>query len=180
MIRATARVAHGVALGIWAGTGTFFSGCVALRIFAYFRALPAHPPPGLGPISDELASRMAGDLISTIFPVYFAVQCACGVVAAAAAWLRGPSTRRLMRMQRLLVTAAALTVCLHAASLYRQATALRIQQYEALDAGRRDDYEALRRRFFGLHTVSLALDLATTAVVVASLGMMAARGKEDS
>jgi hypothetical protein len=179
MTRTAARIVHGIALGIWAGSGTFFSGCVALKIFAYFRALPAQPPPGLGPVADELASRMAGDLISTIFPAYFAVQCVCGVVAAAAAWLRGPSAHRLLRIQRLLVTAAALTVCLHAASLYRQATALRIQQYAALDAGRRDDYEALRRRFFGIHTVSLALDLATTAVVVASLGMVAASGKED-
>ena len=166
------RVVHVLALAIWAGTAVFFNGCVALRIFAYFHALPQEAPPSLTGIDREVGSRMAGDLISTIFPTYFAVQLGCGLVAAATAWWLVADSQPLARSRAVLLTVTAVLVLIQIVGFYRPTSELRQQQYAALDAGDREQFETLRRRFFALHGPSLLLDCGTTLAVLVAVGML--------
>lgn len=177
------RVLHTLALGLWAGMAAFFNGCVALKIFAYFRALAEQPTPGLSLADSEVATRMAGDLIATIFPVYFLLQCVLGLIAAATAVRLAKGGSTADRWKARLLVAACLIVWVHVGTLYRQSREIRRQQYAALDAGRTNEAQALRKQFFALHGPSLVIDFSTTALVLVALGLnglgAAARGGED-
>lgn len=166
-----ARTVHLLSLGIWAGTAVFFNGCVALRIFAYFRSLPIAPPPGLPTVPTELATRMAGDLIATIFPIYFGLQLVCGTLAAGTGLWLSLGQGRWAWARALLLLVVCATVWVHVGTLYRQSTVIRDQQYSAYDAGQFEEAEKLRKQFFALHGPSLLLDFTTTALVLVALGM---------
>src|SRR5262245_61936981 len=92
------RSLHVLAVALWFGSVAFFS-VAGLLIFNAFEEvsrkesrdlwLPlapefARPSPGAGfpdPLRLEQGSRAAGVAVSKIFPVYFALQVGCGVVA---------------------------------------------------------------------------------------------------
>lgn len=167
-----ARVLHALSIGAWAGVCLLFNGCVALKTFAYFRGLVDHPTPGLGGISREVASRMAGDLLATIFPVYFVLQIVLGLLATVTVWGVGAHLCRTARWRRWLVTATFVIVAVHHQTLYKQSTVIRAQQYAALDAGQSDEAERLRKAFFQLHGPSLVIDLTTSVLVLVSLGSL--------
>lgn len=166
-----ARVLHALGLGIWAGTTFLFNGCVAIRLVWYFQRLSESPTPGMPPVDRVVSTRMFGDLISTIFPTYFAIQLIAGAIAGITG-IYLASVTGVGKWRAIVVMVALLVVSVNVMALYRPSTALRQQQYAALDAGNQEEFESLRKRFFAYHGPSLALDFASTALVFISLGML--------
>ena len=168
-----------VAVGLWAGAGAFFNGCVALRIFGYFDGLEAAAPPGMEPLPAELSSRLAGDLIAGVFPTYFGLQIVCGLVAAACACVFAVDGSRGDKWRAGVLMVLLALVVVHVGTLYRWSGQVRQEQYAALDAGDHEAYERHRKRFFALHGPSLLLDMATTLAVVGVLGSLGWRRIDD-
>src|SRR5438876_3358370 len=87
------RVLHVMALALWFGDGVFFTFFVALSLFATFQGLAQSRPDWLPlptDFTDEqrtaFGTRLAGVAVGPIFPLYFALQGTCGVVALVTAW----------------------------------------------------------------------------------------------
>jgi hypothetical protein len=94
------RILHVLAVAIWLGSVVFFTlaGVLIFQSFAEVSARPAterdlwlpvstpyeQPSPGDGfpdPLRLEQGSRAAGVAVSKIFPVYYALQAGCGLIA---------------------------------------------------------------------------------------------------
>ena len=80
------RMLHLLALGLWFGAGVLFTFVVALTLFHTFEDLARRPPDWLPLTHVEQGTRLAGIAVGPIFPLYFAVQGACGLVALITAW----------------------------------------------------------------------------------------------
>jgi acyl-phosphate glycerol 3-phosphate acyltransferase len=189
------RSLHVLALGLWFGATVFFTFVVALSLFDTFETLgqnaarPAwFPLPAEFGKSDhvvngpkEQGARVAGAAVGPIFPWYFLVQGACGLVAlgTALAWSRLGRAHRL----RAWLLFAALILVLIGWPVERQVTELRVPRNQAMDAylqaapSEAPQAEAAlvaaRGEFGRWHTYSLLLNLAT---IVALMGAMALAG----
>lgn len=167
------RVVHAVTVGLWSGAVVFFNGVVAFGVFGFFGRQAQQPTPGVTFADAEVSMRLAGDLMASLFPIYFGLQCAFGFLAAATALYLAVERGRLARVRAVLLTLAFVGVLIHVGTLYRWSSEIRQQQYVALDAGRTEEAAALKARFFALHGPSLVLDWTTGVLVLASLACLA-------
>jgi glycerol-3-phosphate acyltransferase PlsY len=143
------RVLHVLALGIWCGGGIMFSFIVAPSLFATFDP------------------RVAGQAVSPIFPIYFALQGVCGLfaVATAAQWA---NWGRVHAWRFFLITLAAALVMV-GWPLAAQVSELRAQRH-SLDPAVAEAANAVFGRW---HIASLLLNLIVIALTVAALTLAA-------
>ena len=163
-----ARVLHVVALSLWFGGGVFFS-VSTLILFTTFERLGENPPDWLpipadtpkaqGATLEQVArgTRLAGAAVGPIFPVYYALQGVCGVVALATAWGWVRTYPGFVNRLRFSVIALAFVMVLVGWPLVGKVESLRPARY----AGDPVAVEAFRK----WHLVSLALDCAALALV---------------
>jgi hypothetical protein len=146
------RILHVLAVGLWFGTGAFFTSVVGLSLFDTFEKatlLPAQdrpywlpvppdlekPPPSPRfpePLRKEQGSRLAGLAVGPMFTSYYLLQVVCGVVAGltALAWVGRGGVHRL----RLAVLALALAGAVGGWVLEGKVEALREKRSETSDA----------------------------------------------
>lgn len=143
------RLLHVLAVSLWFGSVAFFT-LAGLLIFQAFQEvssregdarplwlpLPqafAQPAPeGFpDPLRLEQGSRAAGTAVGKIFPVYYALQTGCGIVALLTAWLlaRSGEGHRL----RMLLSLLALLTAVGGWWLERRVEELRIPRNELTD-----------------------------------------------
>lgn len=145
----TTRIVHVLALSLWFGGGMFFSFVAAPSLFATFD------------------SHTAGQAVGPMFPLYFAIQGACGLLAlaTAAAWARIGK----LHAWRFAIVTAAVGLVLAGWPLVGKVAELRAAR-ESADAV----VAATAREAFGMwHGISLMLNMATLALVGAAVALMA-------
>jgi acyl-phosphate glycerol 3-phosphate acyltransferase len=172
-LRMLARVLHVLALGLWFGSGAFFAFLAAPNLFRTFEGLAQAVPSWLllpAELTKEQGTRLAGAAVGPMFPLYYALQGICGLVALVTAWGWTRTAPGRVHRVRFAVLAAALALVLIGWPLVGKVSELRAAYYaaDAATAG-------AARAAFGLwHTVSLMLNIVT--VVLAGVGMaLAAR-----
>lgn len=181
------KIIHLFALALWFGGGVFFTFVVALLLFQTFESLGSVPTadrPAWLPLPSEFhkedGSKLAGVAVSPIFPVYFALQGICGLLALATAlgWNRAAAHRRLSLLRSWLLGLAMVGV-LVGWPLLHKVSELRMARYST-DA---QIAEAARAAFGHWHLASLLLNMLTLAFVAGALvlaaWMPAAAPKEE-
>jgi len=181
---------HALALGLWFGSAVFFSFVVGLTLFHTFEALgqaqerPAwFPRPEIFAHADanldgpkEQGARVAGYAVSPMFPLYFALQGACGLVALVTAlpWARFGAVHRW----RVYLLMAALVLVLVGWPLERHVGALRDPRNAATEAylrapsdETRVKMQAARAEFGRWHGYSLLLNLACLLCVTGAMAL---------
>jgi acyl-phosphate glycerol 3-phosphate acyltransferase len=167
------RVLHVLALGLWFGAATFFTFVVGLTLFHTFEGMEGQQPdwlPVASPLTKVQGTRLAGIAVSPMFPQYFALQGACGLVALITAWGWSRSNPGRVHRVRFVVIALGVLLVLAGWPLVDKIEALRFARYSP------DETIAVpARAAFGLwHTVSLLLNL--VALTLAGVGLaLAAR-----
>jgi uncharacterized membrane protein len=151
---AIAKTIFWLALVVWLGEIVFFSFVVAPTIFGAF------------------PTELAGQVVGAIFPRYYAVGAAAGVVAlVAAVVLRGAtsSTRSWSAITAMLVVM--LVATLYAGRIIEpRARALRPQLHaEAVDATVRAEFDQLHRRAVQLNGAVLLLGVVSICLAAATL-----------
>ncbi len=144
-----ARVLHVLALSLWFGGGVFFSLIAAPRLFATFPD-----------------SHLAGEAVGPMFPPYFTLQGACGLVAIATAlaFARREPGRRVHTI-RFVVLAVALAGVLAGWPLVAKVAELRVARHTD---------ESLRAAFGMWHGISLLLNFVVLAFVGVGVALAAA------
>lgn len=194
---AVAKVVHVLALGLWFGTGMFFTFVVGLSLFDTFEKETVRPaaerpfwlpvPPQLekappsdrfpDPLRKEQGSRIAGTAVGPMFPTYYFLQLMCGFLALVTKLILfgGGRWRGAVLLLALLGASAGLW-------LERQVEELRVKRSEASDivlkseAPTSDQVAAAneaRARFGTWHTYSLFANFGTLALVTVAMGMAA-------
>jgi hypothetical protein len=183
------RTLHSLSVALWFGTVAFF-GVAALLIFGAFdevsraeaRDRPSWfplpdlyarepAPEGLPePLRREQGSRAAGHAVGMVFPVYYALQLGCAVVALLTAGLLARGDEGRWHRLRVTLCAVALLTVAAGWALERQVSALRgprNEQTDALLAGTGDPGSAAQaRKAFGMwHGINLLQSYATLALV---------------
>jgi glycerol-3-phosphate acyltransferase PlsY len=166
------RVLHVLALGLWFGSGVFFTFVVGLTLFHTFEGWAGERPDWLQ-LTDKLTlqqgRRLAGVAVAPMFPQYFAVQAGCGMVAfaTAGAWVRSRPGRG--NAVRLVLIGFALSLVAVGWSLVGVVEDLRVIRYspdpETAASG--------ELAFIRWHTISLFVNLAVLLLVGAALAMAA-------
>lgn len=143
------RAFHVLALGIWCGGGIMFSLIVAPNLFATFDA------------------RVAGQAVSPIFPVYFALQGVCGLIAitTAAKWT---SLGRIHALRFFIITLA-MALVMVGWPLSAHVSELRGQRYSVDPVVA----EAANAVFGRWHVASLLLNLVVIGLSVTALALSA-------
>jgi acyl-phosphate glycerol 3-phosphate acyltransferase len=171
IMRKLSRIVHVLAVGFWFGGAAFFSFVAAPIIFDAFSGLvenrgggrPEWVPANLTKFQ---GSQLAGFAVSPIFPCYFLLQGACGVLALATAF-RNAAGKPLDRFERwrTAILALGLITVLIALPL--------TQKIDALRASRATGDEAAIAAFASWHLVSLLLNFLTVGLAGVALGMAA-------
>ena len=167
------RIIHVLSLGLWFGSGVFFTFAVAVLLFRTlesFGSTPANERPAWLPLSagfdKEAGTRLAGATIGPIFPVYFALQGACGLLALITAYgfTRYDPNRRVHRVRFWIITLAFLT-----------AVAGWPLEQRVRDLGlKRNDGDPTAKASFGSwHAASLFLNFGTLGLVTAGMALAA-------
>lgn len=185
------RVTHVFAVALWFGSVAFFT-VAGLLIFQSFRdvsALPADQRPSWLPLPEmfarespegfptplrlEQGSRAAGVAVSGIFPVYYAAQAGCGVVALLTALLLARGGEGRGHGVRLSLCALALVTVLGGWWLEYRVTELRVPRNELTEqalatsspsAERLAEARAARAEFGRWHGYSLIQNFVTLAL----------------
>ena len=172
------RALHLLALGLWFGGAGFFNFGAAVPIFDSFKQVVATSPSDRTAYVDivppgaseqqraDLANALAGSAVGPVFPRYFAMQAACGVVAlvTALAWWNADGGRRVHRWRVYLLAAALLTVAV-AWPVSNAVSELRVQRFDP-----NPGVAAAAKTAFGpWHLVSLLLSFVT--VSLAGIGL---------
>jgi hypothetical protein len=149
-LQLVSRGLHVLALGVWFGAGVMFSLIVGPSLFA------------------TLDSRVAGDAVRPIFPIYFALQGACALVAlaTAAGWTRIGRVHRL----RFVVIALGLALVLAGWPIVGKVADLR----EARHSANSTVAEQAKADFGRWHGISLGLNLAALGLAGFGLALAAA------
>lgn len=174
------RAFHLLALSLWLGSAVFFSFLAAPKIFASFSEVAKSPPgdrTAYVPINEgldnarkeQLGSALAGAAVGPIFPLFFGLHAACGVVAlvTAAGWWRQKG--RVHRVRAILIGIALLTVAI-GWPVSQKVTELRLARFspdESVAAAAKDG-------FVTWHLISLGLSFVTTLIVFVAM-LLAAR-----
>lgn len=169
------KVIHVLALGLWFGSAVFFSFVAALLLFQTFEGIGAAAPeerPSWLPLSPgfdkESGTRLAGVAVAPMFPWYYALQGACGLLAVATALSWTKPGRGVHKLRSALLVTALLTVFV-GWPLVQKVSDLRIARY-ALDPAISAD---ARAAFGGWHAASLLLNLITIALVTVAMALTA-------
>jgi acyl-phosphate glycerol 3-phosphate acyltransferase len=198
------RALHLFALGIWLGSVVFFSFVVGPVLFAQFEAIGSNvnDRPSWFPLSREFArqddrldgpteqgTRAAGEAVTPIFPLYFAIQTVCGLLALATAVGLAHSGPGMIHRLRVWILAIAFVTVLADWPLQQKVSGLREPRHQAVEAflqSSTDKAEEARnkalqaKREFGLwHGFSLLLNLGTLMLVTGGM-LLAARLPEAS
>ncbi len=160
---------HVLALGLWFGSGVFFSFVAAPVLFQTFEALGSRPPEQRPPwlpvaqsLDKEQGTRLAGVAVGPMFPWYFLLQGVCGLVAVTTAlsWSRSDQRHPVDQVRTVLLILALVTV-LVGWPLAQKVSDLRPARYDADPA-----VAASARADFGRwHLYSLLLNFVTLALV---------------
>jgi acyl-phosphate glycerol 3-phosphate acyltransferase len=167
-----ARVLHLFALGLWFGSATFFTFVVGLTLFHTFEGLEGQQLNWLAtsaPLTKVQGTRLAGTAVSPMFPQYFALLGACGLVALITAWGWTRSYPGRVHRVRFVVIALGVLLLLAGWPLVDKIEVLRFARYSADET-----VAGPARAAFGLwHTVSLLLNLAAWALAGVALALAA-------
>ena len=164
------KLVHLVSLALWGGGASFFSYLTTPKIFSHLRdQLPLSPLPGVQGLTAEVGRRLAGDVVGTIFPIYFTFQAITGVLAVAAGVLLARHGQRLDKIRCGLVAVALGLVLFHVATVYPRSVRILDESYQAQDGGDSRNAEELRKTFGMWHGVSQLLNFMTIALVIAAL-----------
>jgi acyl-phosphate glycerol 3-phosphate acyltransferase len=193
------KTIHVLALGLWFGTAVFFTFVVGLSLFHTFEALgqePAAERPSWFPLPPqftrhdpqldgptEQGTRAAGAAVGPLFPWYFLIGGACGLLALGTALgLSRCHPAKVHRVRGTVLLLAVLTV-LAGWPVEQKVNALRQPRYEAVDAflqsppGRAEETKAAaleaRAEFGRWHGVSLLLNFGTVALVTLAMALAA-------
>jgi acyl-phosphate glycerol 3-phosphate acyltransferase len=126
----TTKILHVMAMGLWFGMTIFFTFVVGLSLFNTFEKISEKP--GIArerwfplpkefdaarpseqfpePLRKEQGSRAFGAAVGPLFPWYYGIQAACGLVALAMTLSWPQSSRRVHKVRKLLVALAFLSV----------------------------------------------------------------------
>jgi acyl-phosphate glycerol 3-phosphate acyltransferase len=181
------KLVHVLSLGLWFGSGIFFSFVVGLLLFRTFGSLTEEPqlarplwlpaPPELEknrpsdsfpePLRKEQGSRIAGAAVGPMFPWYFGLQAVCGVlaVATALAWCSSASYPGAVHKVRVVVLGLALIGVGVGWWLEREVEKRR-ETRTAADQARAD--------FGRWHGFSLMVNLLTVLLVTVGMALAAA------
>jgi hypothetical protein len=170
------RMIHFLALGLWVGASAFFSFCTALPIIGRMRDLAQTPGNWLGLTDEKQGTRIAGEALDVVFARYFPFQVACGTIAllTAAFWFTSPGLVNKARFAFIALGVGLAT--LNLTWLAPQVHTARLQRYDA----NAEVAKAADAAFAGLHTFSLAFDLAALACAAIALSMAAWLPTESS
>jgi acyl-phosphate glycerol 3-phosphate acyltransferase len=168
------KTIHVLALGLWFGSVVFFT-FSALLVFQSFESLPAKrgaDRPGWLPpsFSKENATQLAGYAVGPIFPWYFLLQGACGVLALATCW-PWPGWEPLHRVHRVrfLILAVALATVIAGWPIASKVGELRDARYSSDPA-----VAASAKADFGRwHGYSLMINFVTLGLVTWGMGLAA-------
>lgn len=168
-LRMLARVLHVLAMSLWFGGGVFFSLVAAPQLFATFQSfINARPEylPLPTDLNEDRANRLAGAAVGPMFPPYFALQGACGLVALATAlaFARREPESRVHRV-RFVVLAIAMAGVLAGWPLVAKVSELRVARYAD---------ESLRGAFGMWHGISLLLNFVVLGLVGIGAALVAA------
>jgi hypothetical protein len=193
-----AKIVHVLAVGLWFGSGIFFTFVVGLSLFDTFEKktatekrpfwLPVPPelektPPSdkfPDPLRKEQGSRIAGTAVGPMFHPYYLLQVACGLLAllTALGWVGGRGVHRVRAVVLLLALAGAGAGWW----LEHEVESLRDVRYKTSDAvlmSPAPSAEEVRaadeaRATFGIwHTYSLFANFGTLALVTVAMAMTA-------
>lgn len=148
------RILHLLALIVWIGEIVFLSFIAAP---AAFRLLPR---------------EQAGPFVGAVFPTYYLVGCACGLVLFATSLLlrRTASARRAWTVQAVLAGAMLVANVYAAASVQPRAAALRPQLQSSQAApGVREEFDRLHRLAVVLNAGVLLAGLGASGITAASM-----------
>jgi acyl-phosphate glycerol 3-phosphate acyltransferase len=179
------RGLHVLALGLWFGGAAFFNLVTAPSIFESFKQVVETAPSDrtadvpIAPRGDDkeaekkrkqLANALAGSAVGPVFPKYFMMQAACGLVAliTALSWWNTEPRRRTHRRRVVVIVLALLTVAIGwPISVY--VSDLRPQRFSP----DRVVADAADAAFATWHLVSLFLSFVTIIFAGISLAMAA-------
>jgi acyl-phosphate glycerol 3-phosphate acyltransferase len=195
-----AKTLHVLAVGLWFGSAVFFTfmGVVVFGTFEQIAEKTAAERPGWlplpalydeprpsprfpDPLRREQGARVAGAVVGPLFPIYFALQTVCGVVALVTAfgWTGSPGSAGKLRV---ILLAMALACVAGGWLLEWKVSDLRVPRDEKTDQlletkspspGQIAETEAARRVFVQWHLASVLLNLITVGLVTAGMGLVA-------
>jgi glycerol-3-phosphate acyltransferase PlsY len=166
-IRMLARALHVFALGLWLGASVFFTFLAAPALFHTFEGLEGQRPEWLplsAALTKEQGTHLAGLAVAPLFPLFFALQGACGLVALVTAWGWAKSNPERFHRIRFTLIVVAVALVLTGFSLLGKVEELRFARYYSYGA----DKAAAQSAFALWHLISLFVNFAVIALVGAA------------
>jgi glycerol-3-phosphate acyltransferase PlsY len=193
------RIVHVLALGLWFGTAVFFTFVVGLSLFdtfeklslqksrPYWFAMPAElekaPPSDRfpDPLRKEQGSRVAGAAVGPMFPWYFGVQAACGILTLLTAFVFLRRRGKVHRLRLVLVLLAVVAVgvgwwmesVVEELRITRANTSDAVLQTPSPSSEQLEQANLCRANFARWHGYSLMLNLGTVALVTVAMALAA-------
>lgn len=169
------RTVQLVALGLWVGSGLFFSYVVAPHVFRLFvEQVPAGTSETLPHFDERTGRRVAGATVGAVFPSYFWTQLLLGVAALAASgflWLR--SGGHGLAWQTGLVAVALGALLVQLVWVFPRSEEVLREVHRLEIAGQLNEADQLRRSFGRWHAVSQVLNLVTLGSAALALVLAA-------
>lgn len=194
IMRQVSRVIHVLAMGLWFGSGVFFTFVVGLSLFSSFEQasqLEKKDRPVWFPLPAEYekidanihgpreqGTRAAGYAVAPMFPLYFVLQVICGFLASAtaASWSRSHPTDKVHRWRSAILLTALITVMI-GWPLERKVSDLRDPRNQATDlyllsrAADATTMKNARSEFGRWHLYSLLLNFVTLLLVTGGMAL---------
>ncbi len=162
------RTVQLVTLGLWVGSGLFFSYVVAPHVFHLFtERLLTEPQEGLPALDERIGRRLAGMTVGAIFPDYFWTQVVLGGLAlASTAGLlvgTGRASGRSLTVQATLLGVAVAALAVQLVWVFPRSEVVLAEVHRLELAGKLTEADQLRRTFARWHGISQLLNLTTLA-----------------
>lgn len=179
-MRHLSRILHVLALGLWFGSGVFFSFVAAPLLFETFqhpeRSDAAHQQAWLPLLKqfdeagERTGTRLAGAAVAPMFSWYFLIQGACALITTITAltWSAAAPGQRIHRIRALILLLAFAGVVL-GWPLDQKVSALRLARY----AAEPEVAAAANAAFAAWHVVSLLLNMVVVLLVTIAMALAA-------
>jgi glycerol-3-phosphate acyltransferase PlsY len=177
-LRMLTRALHILALGIWLGASVFFSFVATPSLLHTFEGLAGHRPDWLlltADLTKEQGLRLFGMAVGPMFPLYFALQGVCGLIALITAWGWMTSNTDRVHRVRVMLIAGAMAFVLLGVLLSGKVEELRLARDLAVDG---TAHAAAKSVFTLWHLISLLVNF-VVIVLVAAATVLAARLPAD-